>query len=150
MVEIFIDGDACPVKMEIIKVAERHKIKINIASNGWIRLGEVGVEVNQVIVNTTPDAADDWIVDNINQFDIVATADIPLAGRCLEKKAYALRFNGSEFTPDNIGNSLAMREIHNYMREIGEQTSHNPSFTAKNRSDFLRSEERRVGKECRL
>ena len=137
MVEIFIDGDACPVKNEIIKVAERHKLKINIASNGWIRLGEVGVEVNQVMVATTPDAADDWIVDNIKEFDIVATADIPLASRCLEKGAYALRFNGSEFTPDNIGSSLAMRELHSFLRETGEQVSYNPSFSTKNRSDFL-------------
>lgn len=135
--EIFIDGDACPVRNEVIKVAERHNIKINIASNSWIRLGEVGTEVKQVMVPKTPDAADDWIAENIEAKDIVITSDIPLASRCLELGAFALRPNGTEFTPDNIGNSLAMREINNFLREIGEKGNSHSSFSKQDRSNFL-------------
>lgn len=137
MVEIFIDGDACPVKNEVIKVAERHGLKINIASNAWLRLGEVGVEVNQVMVPKTPDAADNWIADNIKEGDIVVTSDIPLASRCLVKKAYALRPNGAEFSEDNIGSALAMRELHNFLRETGEGATFHAAFSAKDRSEFL-------------
>lgn len=137
MPEIFIDGDACPVKNEVIRVAERHKIKINIASNGWLRLGMVNVEVNQVIVEKTPDAADNWIAEHISEHDIVITSDIPLASRCLLKQAYAIRPNGSEFTEDNIGASLGMRELHNFLRETGDKSDYHPAFSAKNRSEFL-------------
>ncbi len=137
MVEIFIDGDACPVKDEVLRVAERHKLKINVASNGWLRFPMTSIEINQVMLPKTPDAADDWIADNIKAYDIVVTSDIPLASRCLEKKAMAIRPNGSEFTQDNIGMALGMRELNSYLREIGEKGSCNSIFTSKNRSDFL-------------
>ena len=139
MVELYIDGDACPVKMEVVKVAERHKLKINIAGNAWIRFPFVSVEINQILVPKTPDAADNWIADNIKENDIVITSDIPLAGRCLQKKALALRPNGTEFTEDNIGMSLGMRELNNYLREIGEKGDYHASFTKQDRSNFLSS-----------
>ena len=137
MVEFFIDGDACPVKKEVIKVAERHNIKINIAGNSWIRLGDIAVEVNQVMVPKTPDAADNWIAENIKKNDITITSDIPLASRCLAVGAFAVRPDGSEFTDDNIGMSLGMRELNSFLREIGEKGSYNASFTPKDRSNFL-------------
>lgn len=137
MVEIFIDGDACPVKDEVIRVAERHAIKVNVASNGWLRFPFANVEIIQVTLPKTPDAADDWIAENINLGDIVVTSDIPLASRCLQKKALAIRPNGTEFTEDNIGMSLGMRELNSFLREIGEKGSFNAAFTTKNRSDFL-------------
>lgn len=137
MTEIFIDGDACPVKDEVIRVAERHKLKINVASNGWLRFPMTLVEIKQVMLPKTPDAADDWIADNINTNDIVVTSDIPLASRCLKKNALAIRPNGTEFTEDNIGMALTMRELNSYLREIGEKGSCNSAFTPKNRSDFL-------------
>lgn len=149
MVEVFIDGDACPVKTEVIKVAERHKLKVNVASNGWLRFGETFIEINQVILPKTPDAADDWIADNIKAKDIVITNDIPLASRCLAKGALALRANGSEFTSDNIGMSLGMRELNNHLREIGEKGSFNPSFTLKDRSNFLNSFENLIQRSLR-
>lgn len=137
MVEIFIDGDACPVKAEVIKVAERHGIKINIASNAWLRLGEVGVEVNQVMVPKTPDAADNWIADNVKEGDVVITSDIPLASRCLLKKVFVLRPNGVEFNDDNIGIALGMRELHSFLREAQGTQTFNAGFTTKDRSEFL-------------
>lgn len=137
MVEIYIDGDACPVKMEVVKVAERHGLKIHIAGNAWIRFPLVNVEINQVLVPKTPDAADNWIAEHISENDIVVTSDIPLASRCLEKGALALRPNGTEFTIDNIGMSLGMRELNNYLREIGEKGDIHSSFSKQDRSNFL-------------
>lgn len=137
MPEIFIDGDACPVKNEIIRVAERHQIKINIASNSWLRLGTVNTDINQIMVEKKPDAADDWIAEHVAAQDIVITSDIPLASRCLQKQAYVLRPNGSEFTEDNIGTSLGLRDLNNYLREIGEKSDYHRSFSPQNRSNFL-------------
>ncbi|MFV0626768.1 MAG: YaiI/YqxD family protein [Alphaproteobacteria bacterium] len=137
MVEIYIDADSCPVKNEVIKVAERHKININVASNSWLRFGETLIEIKQVILPKTPDAADNWIAENIKKNDIVITNDIPLASRCLEVGAFAIRANGTEFTPDNIGMSLGMRELNNFLREVGEKSNSHASFSPKDRSNFL-------------
>lgn len=137
MVEIYIDGDACPVKMEAVKVAERHGLIINIAGNSWIRFPFVNVKINQVLVPKTPDAADDWIAEHIQEKDIVITADIPLASRCLEKGAMALRPNGTEFTADNIGMSLGMRELNKFLREVGEKNEYHTCFSKQDRSNFL-------------
>lgn len=149
MIEIYIDADACPVKNEVIKVCERHQLKINIASNSWLRLGEIGTEVNQVVLGKTPDAADDWIAEAIKENDIVITSDIPLASRCLKVGGSALRPNGSEFTQDNIGSSLVSREINNFLREIGEKGNVHSSFSTKNRSDFLNAFEVLIQKNKR-
>lgn len=150
MVEIFIDGDACPVKNEVIRVAERHKLKVNVASNGWLRFPLVNIEINQVMLPKTPDAADDWIAEHIIMNDIVVTSDIPLASRCLQKQALAIRPNGTEFTADNIGMALGMRELNSFLREIGEKGSSNAAFTAQNRSDFLSKLETLVQRAKRL
>ena len=150
MPEIFIDGDACPVKNEVIKVAERHRININVASNSWLRFPFTEIKINQVMLPKTPDAADNWIADNIKTNDIVITSDIPLASRCLNKSAFAIRPNGSEFTPDNIGTALGMRELNSFLREIGEQGSSNSSFIAKDRSNFLSKLETIIQKAIRL
>lgn len=137
MVEIYIDGDSCPVKNEVIKVAERHKVDLNVASNSWLRFGEVAVKIKQVMVPKMPDAADNWIAENIKKNDIVVTNDIPLASRCLEVGAFAIRANGTEFTTDNIGMSLGMRELNNFLREVGEKANSHASFSQKDRSNFL-------------
>lgn len=150
MIEIFIDGDACPVKNEVIRVAERHNLRVNVASNGWLRFPFSTVEINQVMLPKTPDAADNWIAEHIKANDIVVTSDIPLASRCLQKKALAIRSNGSEFTQDNIGMALGMRELNSYLREIGEKGSCHNSFTASDRSNFLSKLETLVQRAKRL
>ncbi|MDR1026633.1 MAG: YaiI/YqxD family protein [Lactobacillus sp.] len=137
MVSVYIDGDACPVKNEVIKVAERHSIPVVMVSNSWIRMPASITEIKQVVVEKKPDEADNWIADNIEKADIVITSDIPLASRCLKKEAYAVRPNGSEFTEDNIGMALSSREINNFMREIGEKGSFHSAFSKDDRSNFL-------------
>jgi len=107
---IFVDADACPVKDEVVKVAERHKVLVYIVSNGGIRPNPNPL-VHTVIVPDGPDIADQWIADRATTADIVITADIPLAAKVIANGAQAIRHNGDLFTADNIGNQLATRDL---------------------------------------
>jgi len=136
--EIYVDGDACPVKDEVMRVAYRHKLRVHFVANSWMRLDDDPL-VNRVVVQDGPDAADDWIVEHIQPDDIAITADIPLAARCLEKQAHALGPTGKPFTKDNIGMASAMRELSSHLRETGEIKGYNASFTKQDRSQFLQA-----------
>jgi uncharacterized protein YaiI (UPF0178 family) len=133
---IFIDGDACPVKAETLKVAERHRLPVVIVSNGGLRPSRDPM-VRHVVVPKSADAADDWIVAEIAPGDIAVTADVPLAARLVEKGAHVLGPNGRPFTPDSIGMAVAMRDLKQHLRETGEIKGHNPAFTPADRSRFL-------------
>ena len=146
MVEFFIDGDACPVKDEVIRVAERHGLKINIAGNTWIRFPYVRVEVHQEIVPKSPDAADDWIAENVRSGDIVITSDIPLASRCLEQGAFVIRPNGEEYTSENIGMALGVRDLNKFLRESGGMETFHRPFSKQDKSKFLSALENVVQK----
>ncbi|MBT5194170.1 MAG: YaiI/YqxD family protein, partial [Rhodospirillaceae bacterium] len=119
--EIFIDADACPVRDEIIQVATRHGLKTWMVSDGGIRPSASAL-VELVIVPPAPDAADDWIAEHIHSNDICVTNDIPLAARCLELGAAAIRPNGDKFTHDGIGMALAKRDLMQGLRDAGEIT----------------------------
>jgi hypothetical protein len=135
MIEIFIDADACPVKDEVYAVAARLGLAVVVVANQRINVPrEAAVEM--VVVGAGADAADDWIVDEIRSGDIVITADIPLAARCLEKAALALGTHGREFTEDSIGSALATREVKASLREAGAVTGGPPPITARERSRF--------------
>jgi uncharacterized protein len=142
-VQIYIDADACPVKDEALKVANRHGLVIHYVSNAWMRLPE-GELVRRVIVQEGPDAADDWIADTIEAGDIVVTQDIPLAARCLKKGARAIGNTGRPFTDASIGMALAMRELSQHLRETGESKGFNAAFTKQDRSRFLEAIEQAV------
>ncbi len=135
-IEIFVDADACPVKEEIKKVAERHGLITTFVANGGLRPSR-DPQIRTVIVPSGPDEADDWIVDNIMQNDIAVTADIPLAQRVVAKGALVLKPNGKVFSPDNIGMAVAMRDLKHDLRETGAITTHNPTFSGRDRSQFL-------------
>ena len=130
MTSLFVDGDACPVKAEVEKVAARHGLAATIVSNGGLR-PSANPLLRHVTVAEGADAADDWIVDNIAAGDICITADIPLAARCLDKGARVLGPNGKPFTQDGIGMALGMREL-----TAGGQT-HHAGFGKQDRSRFL-------------
>ena len=136
MPEIFVDADACPVKAEVERVADRHGLTVHIVSNGGLR-PSANPRVNTVVVAEGADAADDWIADRIGPTDIAVTADIPLASRCLQKGAAAIGPSGKLFTADSIGMALGMRDLHRHLRESTGQQTFNPGFTAKDRSRFL-------------
>jgi uncharacterized protein YaiI (UPF0178 family) len=133
---IFIDGDACPVKAETLKVAERQGLPVVIVSNGGLRPSRDPM-VTHVVVPKNPDAADDWIADHVLRGEIVVTADIPLAARIVAKDAHALGPNGKPFTADSIGMAVAMRDLKQHLRETGEIKGYNPGFTRQDRSRFL-------------
>ena len=108
--KIYVDADACPVKSETVQVAERHAQPVLIVSNGGIRPNPHPL-VQTIVVDDGPDAADKWIAERIGAGDICVTGDIPLAAKCLEAGARALRHNGEAFTQANIGQQLAMRDL---------------------------------------
>jgi len=142
--EIYVDGDACPVKDEVLRVAERHGLKVHMVGNSWLRRGGEHPLIHRVVVPEQPDAADEWIADHIGSGDIVVTADIPLAARCLAKGAHALGNTGAPFTADNIGNALAMRELKRHLREIDAGGHTNAVFGKQDRSRFLQALENMV------
>jgi uncharacterized protein YaiI (UPF0178 family) len=136
MLEIYVDGDACPVKAEVLRVAERHQLTVHLVSNAWLRIGD-GPRINRVVVSEGPDAADDWIAEHIGPGDIAVTGDIPLAARCLDAGAAVIGPTGKPFTKDNIGPALAMRDLTAHLRDTGEMRGGGPSFTKQDRSRFL-------------
>src|ERR1700748_3863371 len=136
MTAIFVDGDACPVKAEIEKVATRHGLPVTIVSNGGVR-PSANTLVWHVMVPDGPDAADDWIAENIGAKDIAITADIPLASRCLDKGARDIGPNGTPFTPDSVAMALRMRELNRHLREVTGGQTHHAGFSKQDRSRFL-------------
>lgn len=149
MLDIYIDADACPVKEEALRVAERHGLTVYVVSNSWMR-HTVGENVHRVVVPEGPDAADDWIAERIGRGDIAVTADIPLADRCLKAGAMAIGPSGKAFTPDNIGNALAARALSAHLREAGVISGNNPLFSKQDRSRFLSAMEDAIQKSKRL
>jgi uncharacterized protein YaiI (UPF0178 family) len=140
---LYVDADACPVKDEAVRVAERHGIEVHFVSNAWMRLPE-GPLTRRVAVPEGPDAADNWIAERAGPQDIVVTADIPLAARCLKAGARVIGHTGKPFTEASIGMALAMRDLSRHLRETGESKGFNASFTRADRSRFLQALEEAV------
>ena len=136
LLHIFIDADACPVKKEVYRVARRYHLQVTLVANAWMRIPEKRW-VRLEVVEDGLDAADDWIVEHVNLDDIVVTADIPLADRCLKKGAYVIGTNGKPFTENNIGSALATRDLLTALRGAGEITGGPPPLTKRDRSRFL-------------
>jgi len=133
---IYVDADACPVKDEAVRVAERHGLVIHFVSNSFMRLPE-GPLIRRMVVAEGADAADDWIVEHITARDIVVTADIPLAARCVKAGAQVIAPNGKPFTEQSIGMTLAVRNLMTDLRSSGEVTGGPRSFSPRDRSTFL-------------
>lgn len=136
MVSIYVDADACPVKQETVRVAERHGLRVVMVSDGGLRPDPHPL-VETVVVAQGADAADDWIADRIGPGDVCVTSDIPLAARCLKHGGQALKPNGEPFTQDGIGQALAGRAIAEHRRSIGEQTRGPAPFAKADRARFL-------------
>jgi len=132
-----VDADACPVKDEIFRVAQRCGLQVLVVSNSPLRLPRHALIEAVVVARGQFDGADDWIVERITDWDIAVTSDIPLAARCLEKGARALDAKGKVYSPDSIGDALASRELMAHLRAMGEMGGGPPPFTARDRSTFL-------------
>lgn len=146
--QILVDADACPVKDEILRVAERHAVKVTFVANRGLRPSRDPMVVH-VLVPQGADVADDWIAEHAAAGDIVITSDIPLASRSLAKGAVVLGPTGRPFTPSSIGMALAMRELNQHLRETGESRGLNAGFTARDRSAFLQALDEAVVKAKR-
>ena len=138
MTVLYVDADACPVKDEVYRVAERYRLPVFVVSNAWIRTPRVAW-INSVVVDEGPDAADDWIAERAGLGDVVITADIPLAARALKAGAQALHPAGRAFTADNIGGALASREVGEHLRSFGAITGGPKPFAPADRSRFLQA-----------
>lgn len=138
MTAIYVDGDACPVREEVYRVADRLQLHVFVVSNGSRPIRPRGSDnVSMIIVSEGADAADDWIAERISGRDICVTADIPLASRCLKRGARALAPTGKVWTEANIGNALAGREVSRHLRELGVVGSGAAPFSKNDRSRFL-------------
>ncbi len=132
---IYVDADACPVKAEVARVAERHGLGTTYVANAWMETPR-GPRFRMQVVAGSFDAADDWIATQVMPADVVVTADIPLASRCLKQGARVLGPSGKPFTDDNIGNALATRELMADLRAYGVGGGP-PPFGPRDRSRFL-------------
>lgn len=140
---ILVDADACPVKEEVMRVAERHGLVVTFVANGGLRPSRDPM-VRHVVVAKGADAADDWIVDHAAKNDIAVTADIPLAARLVAKEVHVLGPTGKPFSEASIGMALAMRDLKQHLRETGEIKGYNRGFSARDRSAFLGALDRSV------
>jgi hypothetical protein len=141
-VTILIDADACPVKDEIYRVAERYRAEVRVVSNAPFRIPD-SPRVKRVVVSDSFDAADDWIAAAAGPRTVVVTADILLAERCLKARARVLRHNGEEFTPASIGSAIATRAIMADLRAGMDGVGGGPApFSKADRSRFLQALDR--------
>lgn len=140
---IYVDADACPVKEEVVRVAERHQLAVFMVSNSWMRLPQ-SLLVERVVVAAGPDAADDWIATRIGPRDIAITADVPLAARCVAAGGRAIGPTGKPFDTHSIGMAVAMRDLMAHLRETGAANSYNAAFSRTDRSRFLQALEQAV------
>lgn len=136
MLEIYVDADGCPVRDEVYRVAQRYRWRVYVVSNRPLRVPlEVGIQA--VVVGGAFDAADDWIAVRAGEGDIVVTADLPLAARCLENGARVLGPKGQLHDQNTIGDALAARELMDQLRQMGMQTGGPAPMASRDRSAFL-------------
>ena len=147
-ISIYIDADACPVKQEIYRVAERHALKgvalkVFVVSNSPIAVPRDEM-IERVVVGAGMDEADNWIAERAKRGNIVITTDVPLASRCVKADATVIAPNGRPFTKDSIGMTLATRNLMDSLRSAGEITSGPRPFSPRDRSEFLSALDRAI------
>ncbi len=135
---IYVDADACPVKDEVYKVAQRTRAKVYVVANAPILVPRVAA-IERVLVAEGPDVADDWIAQRAGAGSVVVTADVPLASRCVKAGAAVIAPNGRAFTAQSIGAQLATRNLLDQLRSSGEVTGGPPPFAPRDRSAFLQA-----------
>lgn len=136
MTKIYVDADACPVKDEIYRVAERYQLPVLLVANKAMHI-PLNPLFEMVVVSGGFDAADDWIVEHAGPRDIVVTTDILLAERCVKNSVRTLSPKGEEFTEDNVGSAVASRELMQNLRHMGEMRGGPAPMDKKARSNFL-------------
>ena len=136
LTRIFIDADACPVRDETYRVALRYGLHTFVVSNSMMAVPDTPL-IERVVVTQGMDVADDWIAETTAAQDIVISADIPLAARCVARGACVLDPRGRILDENAIGMALAVRNLMTDLRDTGAITQGNRSFTRADRSTFL-------------
>ena len=142
-IAIYVDADACPVKQETYRVAERHGVKVLVVSNSPIAIPRAPF-IERIVVSAGMDKADDYIAEHSARGVVVITADVPLAARCVKAGAVVVAPNGKPFNEDSIGMTLATRNLMDQLRSAGEITGGPKPFSPKDRSAFLGSLDREI------
>jgi uncharacterized protein YaiI (UPF0178 family) len=135
-ITVYVDADACPVKAEIYRVAERHRLPVTVVANQPIAVPREDW-ITRIHVGGGPDVADDWIAERAGKGDVVVTADVPLADRCVKAGASVISPTGRAFTEASIGMALATRNLLDDLRSAGEVTGGPKPFSPRDRSAFL-------------
>ncbi len=148
-VEILIDADACPVKDEVFRVADRLRLRVFVVSNSWMRLPDDPL-IERVIVPAGPDVADDWIAERARPGSVVITTDVPLADRCVKAGARVVTPKGRVLDEGSIGMALATRDLLDDLRSAGEVTGGPKPFAPKDRQAFLQALDREVRRAIRI
>jgi uncharacterized protein YaiI (UPF0178 family) len=148
MLVIYVDADVCPVKNEVYRVARRLELHVRVVANQLLETPP-SPRIECVIVPGSFDAADDWIAENASTGDIVISADIPLAARCLANGAAVLGPRGRPFSEESIGDALATRDLLSQLRDVGEARGGPPPFDKKDRSRFLHQLDELIRKALR-
>jgi uncharacterized protein YaiI (UPF0178 family) len=136
LLHIYVDADACPVKEEVYRVARRYRLEVTLVANSRLRVPNEK-KIRLAVVTDGFDAADDLIAARVAPYDIVVTADVVLASRCVKAGARVLGPNGKPFTEDNVGQAVAMRDLMADLRGAGEITGGPAPLTKRDRSRFL-------------
>jgi uncharacterized protein len=144
---IYIDADACPVKDEVYRVAGRYSMRVLVVANTLMRVPPS--ERIELVLKTAFGEVDDWIAEQAGSGDIVITADIPLAARCLAKSARVLGSKGYPLTENDIGEALAMRDLLGDLRQAGTMAGGPSPMTSKDRSRFLSKLDEMINAVCR-
>jgi uncharacterized protein len=135
MLTLYVDADACPVKDEVYRVARRYAMPVKVVANAPLRVPTS--PLIELVVRPGFGAADDWIAEHSGRGDVVVTADVPLAARCVAAGAAVLDPKGRPFTESDVGSALAMRDLREELRQSGLMTGGPAPMTAKDRSRFL-------------
>ena len=142
-IQIYVDADACPVKNEVYRVAERHGLKVFVVSNSVINVPR-DPTIERVVVGQGMDEADNWIAERAGPGDVVITADVPLASRAFKTGATVIAPNGQAFDATSIGMTVATRNLLHELRSAGEVTGGPRPFSPRDRSQFLQTLDRAI------
>ena len=137
MMRIWVDADACPrvIKEILFRAAERKQVQLTLVANQPLRTPP-SPYIDSMVVAAGFDVADDRIVELLSPGDLVITADIPLAAAAIAREGHALNPRGELYTPDNIQERLAVRNMLDELRGCGVETGGPPALGAADRKAF--------------